>query len=107
MTDWPSDRISLDAFGQTNSRRRDTVRSCLFVTQWVDACRRSLAKVKKKPVRGGHFLREDLAVFDAAFFAITATEAAAMDPQQRMLLETAYRALENGTSKHLYRRVDG
>lgn len=47
-------------------------------------------------MRGGNFLEEDLALFDASFFSITAREAMSMDPQQRMLLETAYRALENG-----------
>ena len=47
-------------------------------------------------VKGGHFLVEDLAVFDAPFFSLTPAEAASMDPQQRWLLETAYRALENG-----------
>jgi acyl transferase domain-containing protein len=46
----------------------------------------------------GHFLREDLATFDAEFFDFTAAEASAMDPQQRGLLETTYRALENGKS---------
>lgn len=51
-------------------------------------------------MRGGHFLKEDLAIFDASFFSITASEAMAMDPQQRMLLETAYTALENGASWH-------
>lgn len=47
-------------------------------------------------VRGGHFLKEDVGTFDAPFFSITSTEAASMDPQQRILLETAYTAFENG-----------
>ena len=46
------------------------------------------------PLRGGHFIREDLGAFDASFFSMTPTEAAAMDPSQRMLLETAYLAFE-------------
>lgn len=48
-------------------------------------------------VKGGHFIREDLAGFDAGFFSITPSEASSMDPQQRWLLESAYEALENGT----------
>jgi acyl transferase domain-containing protein len=34
-------------------------------------------------------------VFDAAFFNITATEALALDPKQRIAMEVAYEALEN------------
>jgi acyl transferase domain-containing protein len=52
-------------------------------------------------MRGGHFVKGDLGAFDAPFFSITPAEAAAMDPQQRTLLEVAYRALENG--KQTYR----
>ncbi|KAL3484692.1 hypothetical protein BJX62DRAFT_243695 [Aspergillus germanicus] len=45
--------------------------------------------------RGGFFLDQDVAAFDAPFFGIPAAEAVAMDPQQRLLLEVTYEALEN------------
>ncbi|ESZ94274.1 polyketide synthase [Sclerotinia borealis F-4128] len=46
--------------------------------------------------QGGHFLEEDLGLFDAPFFNLTEKEAIALDPQQRLLLECTYEALENG-----------
>ena len=45
--------------------------------------------------RGGHFLDGDIAAFDAGFFGVSALEAEAMDPQQRIQVEVAYEALEN------------
>ncbi|KAJ5548829.1 hypothetical protein N7513_006063 [Penicillium frequentans] len=46
-------------------------------------------------VRGGHFLKEDLALFDATFFGLSAETASTMDPQYRLLLESVYESLEN------------
>ncbi|KAF4595264.1 polyketide synthase [Ophiocordyceps camponoti-floridani] len=45
--------------------------------------------------RGAHFLKGDIAAFDSPFFSIAAEDAKAIDPQQRMLLEVSYEALEN------------
>ncbi len=50
-------------------------------------------KGKIKTSGGGFLDRVDL--FDAAFFNISPKEAQYMDPQQRMLLETAWQALEH------------
>ena len=44
---------------------------------------------------GGHFLKEDLGLFDAPFFSLTAQEATSMDPQQRILLECTFEALDS------------
>lgn len=45
--------------------------------------------------RGGHFIDGDVRDFDHAFFHLSPPLAAAMDPQQRILLELAYEALES------------
>ncbi|MCP3803846.1 acyltransferase domain-containing protein [Allokutzneria sp. A3M-2-11 16] len=51
-----------------------------------------------EPVRSGRagegLLLDDVDGFDAAFFGLTPTEAAAMDPQHRLFLEVAWEALE-------------
>ncbi|MET9108798.1 type I polyketide synthase, partial [Streptomyces zhihengii] len=44
--------------------------------------------------RAGGFV-DDIGEFDADFFGISPREALAMDPQQRMLLETSWEAFEN------------
>lgn len=45
--------------------------------------------------KGGHFLNRDIAAFDAGFFGVPRPEAETMDPQQRVVLETAWEAVEN------------
>ncbi|OTA80299.1 hypothetical protein M434DRAFT_401803 [Hypoxylon sp. CO27-5] len=72
MTEWPENRGTIESFYDGGSQKPNTLHG-----------------------RGAHFLKEDPAVFDAPFFSITSKEAAAMDPQQRWVLETAYHAFEN------------
>lgn len=68
----PKDRFSVDAFHHPNP-----------------------SKVGCFNPKGGYFLEEDLARFDAPFFNLSVQEATSMDPQQRMLLECSYEALES------------
>ncbi|KAI0181683.1 putative polyketide synthase [Hypoxylon sp. FL1284] len=70
-TDFPSDRISTDGFYKSKKSQNSVT------------------------LKGGHFIAENPAAFDAEFFSISPAEAMAMDPMQRWLLEVAYRALEN------------
>jgi acyl transferase domain-containing protein len=52
------------------------------------------------PLRWGGFL-EDVGWFDADFFHISPREAESMDPQQRLILEVAWEAIEDaGMSRH-------
>ncbi|UQA61058.1 type I polyketide synthase [Polyangium aurulentum] len=52
------------------------------------------ADPERRALRWGAFLEEDVSRFDAAFFGISPREASCMDPQQRILLEVAWEALE-------------
>ncbi|KAJ5747735.1 uncharacterized protein N7511_009431 [Penicillium nucicola] len=71
-TKFPSDRLGVDKHYHPDNTRMDSL-----------------------GVDGGHFISGDLGAFDAPFFSLPAAEAEGMDPQQRIVLETAYQALEN------------
>ncbi|KAI3317739.1 ketoacyl-synt-domain-containing protein [Xylariaceae sp. AK1471] len=71
-TDFPVNRLGGSAFHHPDRTRGDSV-----------------------PLKGGHFIQQEIGAFDAPFFSISASEAEGMDPQSRSLLETTYRALEN------------
>ncbi|MBD2776534.1 non-ribosomal peptide synthetase/type I polyketide synthase [Iningainema tapete] len=52
-------------------------------------------KPGKMNTRYGGFIQEDITAFDARFFSISSREATSMDPQQKLLLEVTWEALEN------------
>ncbi len=95
-TGFPEDRLSAAAIYHPDGTRRGTVSTNASKHGVVMHQDSTYADFQKVPVRGGHFVRGNIAAFDAPFFSISGAEATAMDPQQRGLLETTYRALENG-----------
>ncbi|KAK0714128.1 hypothetical protein B0T26DRAFT_874079 [Lasiosphaeria miniovina] len=68
----PADRFNAAAYNHPNPEKKGTFNS-----------------------QGGYFIKQDISMFDAAFFDITKKEAESMDPAQRLLLECAYEAFEN------------
>jgi len=73
LTDIPQDRYNMEAFYHPHAER-----------------------LGAQNFKGAHFMNRPIEAFDAPFFSITPNEAKAMDPQQRMCLEVAYEAMENG-----------
>src|SRR3546814_12060157 len=64
------------------------------ISDWSsDVCSSDLAHAHKGIDRGG-FL-DEVAAFDAPFFRISPAEAQSMDPQQRILLELCWQAIEH------------
>ena len=101
MTVIPDDRFNVDAHYHPDKNRT----SMVSISWNMGApCLETNADFRQLNVRGGHFIKEDLACFDAPFFSITPAEAECMDPQHRWALETTYRALENGMSTSEHRR---
>ena len=107
MTEYPKDRMNIDAFYHPDTTRQDTVSDPFILTPKMWYILRKLRRLlqnsgrimltqTKISARGGHFVTGELGAFDAPFFSITPAEASDMDPMQRGLLESAYRAFENG-----------
>ncbi|KAL7823910.1 polyketide synthase [Trichoderma gracile] len=88
----PQDLNDDMSFWEALDNRRNLMTSCpkdrMNATSLLDT------NASKPYARGAHFITDDVACFDAPFFSVTAKEAAAMDPMQRMTLETSYRAFE-------------
>ncbi|KAJ4205641.1 hypothetical protein NW767_003703 [Fusarium falciforme] len=71
-SEFPKDRLNIDGYYHPGGDRQGSI-----------------------SFRGAHFLKGDFAAFDASFFSVAAEDAKAIDPQQRILLEASYEALEN------------
>ncbi|KAI1080984.1 hypothetical protein F5B20DRAFT_588940 [Whalleya microplaca] len=93
---FPQDTVSDDAFWKVISEGISTMTE-VPETRYNANGHHDLDQARQDTVacRGGHYLTGDIAAFDAPFFAISSTEAKAMDPQLRLLLETSYHALES------------
>ncbi|KAI9695597.1 MAG: Type I Iterative PKS [Bogoriella megaspora] len=89
MSEVPKDRFNIDGFYHPDSSRNDTARDSIISNS------SSATNEQQVNCRKAHFLKEDIAAFDAPFFFMNPNEVTCMDPQQRGLLETSYRALEN------------
>ncbi|KAJ4263754.1 hypothetical protein NW762_005787 [Fusarium torreyae] len=71
-SEFPQDRLNIDGYYHPGGDRQGSI-----------------------SFRGAHFIKGDFASFDASFFSVSAEDAKAIDPQQRILLEASYEALEN------------
>ncbi|KAF6838923.1 polyketide synthase (beta-ketoacyl synthase domain-containing protein) [Colletotrichum plurivorum] len=71
-SEFPKDRLNIDGYYHPSGDRQGSI-----------------------SFKGAHFVKDDVAAFDASFFSIMAEDAKAIDPQQRFLLEVSYEALEN------------
>ncbi|MEU4573594.1 beta-ketoacyl synthase N-terminal-like domain-containing protein [Nonomuraea sp. NPDC023979] len=92
---FPGDAGSPDAFWDLLCDGRNTTRP-LPAERWLPYENRSPedAAALRDAVRHGSFLN-DVEGFDAEFFGLSPREAELMDPQQRILMETAWEALEH------------
>lgn len=72
LEEFPSSRMNLESYYHPNGEHHGTTN-----------------------VQKSYLISQDHRLFDAAFFNITPLEAEAMDPQQRILLEVVYEAMES------------
>lgn len=92
----PPERFAIDSFWHPEVERSGSVS---FFQGRLTLPPRSANTVQTR-ARHAHFVRGSIAAFDAPFFSITPAEANGMDPQQRGILESVYKALENGWLSH-------
>ncbi|KAK6949612.1 hypothetical protein Daesc_009695 [Daldinia eschscholtzii] len=90
----PQDVNDVSSFWEVLENKRN------LMTEWPESRIKNgsfeASKEGNLRCRGGHFITDNPAAFDAPFFSVTAKEAASMDPMQRWTLEASYHAFENG-----------
>jgi acyl-CoA synthetase (AMP-forming)/AMP-acid ligase II/3-oxoacyl-(acyl-carrier-protein) synthase/acyl carrier protein len=84
----------LDAFWELLVDKVDAIRETPEARWSQDLYDPKPGRPGKMATRWGGFL-DDVELFDAGFFGISAREAARLDPQQRIVLETTVEALEH------------
>lgn len=92
---FPGHANSPEAFWDLLANRIDAIVETP-ADRWTNAAffDRDAARPGHMWTRWGGYV-DDIAEFDAAFFGITPREAARMDPQQRLFLETTWQALQD------------
>jgi acyl transferase domain-containing protein/acyl carrier protein/short-subunit dehydrogenase len=97
---YPGDVNNLDSFWKTIVEKKDLVgkipKNRMGDTETLVDPNRAPGKIVNDK---GAYL-EDIENFDAEFFGISPLEAKHLDPQQRVLLEIAFEALEDAGIKH-------
>lgn len=100
----PGSADSPDAFWQLLSQGRDAVETLPSERWSVDRFYSPDHQPGKTISRWGGLVRE-IDRFDPGFFGISPREAAKMDPQQRLALEVAWRAIEDSATP--WRKIHG
>lgn len=103
MTPFPKDRINMEGHYHPDVEHGGTVCDQIrpFFPFLLSSFQQRTSQQRTKRcvqfhVKGAHFINGDPAEFDHQFFSITKSEVMTLDPQQRLLMENVYHALENG-----------
>ncbi|KAK8009898.1 hypothetical protein PG990_008863, partial [Apiospora arundinis] len=92
---FPGDAVSAQAFWELVMSARNVSKEIPADRFNIDGMSSLSEGVAQLRIRHAHFMEEDPRSFDAPFFNMSYAEASVLDPQQRGLLEGAYRTFEN------------